>query len=184
MRFGMIIVICPVSKNRSNHITWRCICDCGKEFTTSGDHLTRKTNPIHSCGCRLKRKGKEHPNWGGYGGITGNWWSTHVNRERKQNKRVPVEISITIEQAWEIFLAQKGRCALSGVELFFGKTSSTNSASLDRIDSSKGYIPQNVQWVHKHVNFMKRTYSMEYFIDFCHKIAQTHPRKGDKCEIL
>jgi hypothetical protein len=47
-----------------------------------------------------------------------------------------------------------------------------STASIDRIDSSKGYEEGNIQWVHKHVNFMKRTYSQDYFIDMCKKIAE------------
>ena len=44
-------------------------------------------------------------------------------------------------------------------------------ASLDRIDNDGNYTIDNIQWVHKDVNFMKRTYNQEYFIDMCSKIA-------------
>lgn len=46
-----------------------------------------------------------------------------------------------------------------------------NTASLDRIDSSKPYIIDNIQWVHKDINFMKRTYSHDYFIKLCKLVA-------------
>lgn len=45
---------------------------------------------------------------------------------------------------------------------------------LDRIDSSKGYIEGNVQWVHKDVNMMKQNYSQKYFIEMCKKIYETN----------
>jgi hypothetical protein len=42
-----------------------------------------------------------------------------------------------------------------------------NTASLDRIDSSRGYIEGNVQWVHKMANMCKQHYSQKRFIDMC-----------------
>jgi hypothetical protein len=44
-------------------------------------------------------------------------------------------------------------------------------ASLDRIDSEKGYIPGNVQWVHPAVNFMKHAMAQDVFIDWCCRVA-------------
>jgi hypothetical protein len=58
--------------------------------------------------------------------------------------------------------------------LIISNSGSTGTASLDRIDSSKGYEEGNIQWVHKHINFMKRTYSQEYFIDMCKKVADNN----------
>ena len=44
--------------------------------------------------------------------------------------------------------------------------------SLDRIDNNKGYIEENVQWVHKDINMMKRIYSQDYFIYMCKLVAE------------
>ncbi len=66
--------------------------------------------------------------------------------------------------------------------LFFPeKWNSETSASLDRIDSSLGYIEENVQWVHKDVNMMKRIYDNNYFIKMCKLIAENCA--GNACEI-
>lgn len=46
--------------------------------------------------------------------------------------------------------------------------------SLDRIDSTKGYIEGNVQWVHKSVNIMKSTLTQEQFINFCKLVAENN----------
>lgn len=48
------------------------------------------------------------------------------------------------------------------------------TASLDRKDSLKGYTIDNIQWLHKDVNQMKRNYSEEYFINTCLKIAENY----------
>lgn len=47
------------------------------------------------------------------------------------------------------------------------KWDTTGTASLDRIDSSKGYIKGNIQWVHKDINKMKNNYNQAYFINLC-----------------
>jgi hypothetical protein len=46
-----------------------------------------------------------------------------------------------------------------------------SSASLDRIDSSIGYIDGNVQWLAGKVNMMKQSYTQEEFIEMCVAVA-------------
>ena len=43
---------------------------------------------------------------------------------------------------------------------------------LDRIDSKKGYVPGNVQWVYKPVNMMKWKLSQKEFIHICHLVTE------------
>jgi len=47
------------------------------------------------------------------------------------------------------------------------------TASLDRIDSTKNYTIDNIQWVHKDVNKMKMDFSQEYFIEMCRLVTLT-----------
>lgn len=174
-KFNELTAIEPISKNRSGHTVWKFKCSCGADYTCSMDWVTRKKTPVKSCGCLKKGiKGPNHPQWNGYADISGNWWYNHVLRERKQTARIKVAVTITIEEAWNIFIKQNKKCALSGIILRIDSTNKYNTASIDRIDSSKGYEIDNVQWVHKHVNFMKRIYSQQYFIEICKKIASTH----------
>lgn len=77
-----------------------------------------------------------------------------------------------------MFEKQNGKCALSGVDINlsdklhkFSPDYSTFTASVDRIDSSKGYIVGNIQWVHKTINYIKRDLDENEFIDWCKKIA-------------
>lgn len=171
-RVGMLEVLKESSRNRQGSITWLCKCDCGNEKTYSSYHLTRKDNPVKSCGCYRKTfKGKNHPQWNGHEDISGNWWYNHVLRERTQKARTRVPVTIDIKYAWELFVKQEKRCRLSGVPLVISGTNRYNTASIDRIDSSKGYEEGNIQWVHKDINFMKRTYSQEYFIELCKRVA-------------
>ncbi len=77
------------------------------------------------------------------------------------------------EDLWKLFLQQNKKCALSGIELTFSKIrkdTTGKTISLDRIDSSKGYVPGNVQFVHKHINIMKNKFDQDYFISLCKSI--------------
>jgi hypothetical protein len=73
---------------------------------------------------------------------------------------------------WELFLKQDRKCALSGLPIEFGtKGRELGTASLDRIDSTKGYTPENVQWLHKDINQMKMDLTEQKFIDLCKKVC-------------
>lgn len=43
--------------------------------------------------------------------------------------------------------------------------------SIDRIDSSEGYLKGNVQLLHKDVNMAKQQYSQDYFVEMCKAVA-------------
>lgn len=173
LKFNSLTVLYRAGSNRSGGSTWLCECDCGNTKVISSDHLTRKKSPVKSCGCLKKSlKGPNHPQWNGYKEISGNWWYNHILRERKQSARTKVSVTITIEDAWNLFIKQNRKCALSGIDLIIDTTAKYNTASIDRIDSSKGYELDNIQWVHKDINFMKRTYSQKYFLEMCKKVAE------------
>lgn len=179
-KFNMLTVVERATSNRQGSSTWNCVCDCGKQIVVSSDHLTRKKDSVKSCGCQRFKRGNGHKQWTGFEGISGNWWYSHVERERKQTTRKKILITITKEYAWDLFVKQNKKCALSGMDITIS-SDKYSTASIDRIDSSKGYEEGNIQWVHKHVNFMKRTYSQDYFIDLCKKIAYN---SGGVCEIV
>lgn len=62
-----------------------------------------------------------------------------------------------------------GFCAMTGWEISLSYAN--QSASLDRIDSTKGYVIGNIQWVHKMVNMTKNKYSKEDFVKMCRAVA-------------
>ena len=71
-----------------------------------------------------------------------------------------------------IFQQQDKRCKYTKMELVFETHGKKGNASLDRIDSNKGYIKSNLQWVHKDVNRMKWDISHEGFIKICKLITE------------
>jgi len=62
-----------------------------------------------------------------------------------------------------------GKCALSGWDI--SMTYANGTASLDRIDSTKGYEVGNIQWVHVMVNMCKNKYPQDKFVEMCKAIT-------------
>jgi hypothetical protein len=83
-----------------------------------------------------------------------------------------VSPEITPDYLESLFVSQEGRCALTGVQISLPESwNGAKTASLDRIDSSKGYLPGNVQWVHKVVNRMKVDLPESEFYEWCARVA-------------
>ena len=103
------------------------------------------------------------------------YWRTFVRNAVKRG----LSLSITREQVHALLVAQDYRCAISGDPIEFASTEGghargATTASIDRIESQKDYEIENVQIVHKHVNFMKRDLSDAEFIAWCKKIAKNN----------
>lgn len=120
---------------------------------------------------------KNNKRYTGYEDISGSRW----DRIRKMATERCLDFLIDIKWAWLLFIKQKNRCALSGVEITFPETQRKEhqgTASLDRIDSSLGYTEENVQWVHKRINIMKGDMSDSEFIDWCKIVVDYTNRKA------
>lgn len=80
-------------------------------------------------------------------------------------KRRYKDIDIDLEYLKEVWEHQKGICPYTGLDLILPENGNihdidvTRRASLDRIDSSLGYIRGNVQYVSTPINYMKSTMS-------------------------
>jgi hypothetical protein len=74
---------------------------------------------------------------------------------------------------------QNRLCALSGELLVFNRKPMLQTASLDRIDSLKGYIEGNLQWIHKDLNRSKMDYSNQEYINLCKAVFNYN--KGKYC---
>jgi hypothetical protein len=120
-------------------------------------------------------KNKEHRGWSGYEDISRTYWNNVKTGAR--NRSIP--FNLKIEQIWELYLKQNKKCSLSGLDIGF-EASKSNTASLDRIDSKKGYEIDNVQWVHKYINQMKWDMSQEHFIEMCEIISNFQKEKKNE----
>jgi hypothetical protein len=163
--FGHLKVI-ERAPNKRGATYWLCEeIETGIRKPVASTHLIRGNTKSFT----QKPKGDAHGQWAGVGKISGNyWWG--VRRHARDRKH---SFDITIEDAWEKFQTQGGKCALSGLEIYLpSKHKAPFTASLDRIDSSKPYTSDNIQWVHKRINIMKNKFSEKEFIEFCKAVAQ------------
>jgi hypothetical protein len=160
-------------------------------FTVSciycGLYTTRYSNSIrvaiHGCRhCSEKyHSGNRHSSWKGSGVITGDFM--HDIRSGARRKSRTLEVSIDVKFLDDLWASQDGRCAYTGIQLVMGtaKGNIETTASLDRIDSSLGYVEGNVQFVHKMVNKMKWDHSHNDFLMWVNLISN-HTK--EKSEIL
>ena len=166
--FGDLYVIGVSEVSRNGHYRYSVLCSCGVHKTLFGTHLIQK-NTTH-CGCKTVRRA----NWHGYKGVGLTYWSSLKRGANGGKGRAPLNFSLSLEYIGDLLEKQNYKCNLSGLTIsVLDKT-----ASLDRIDSSIGYVEDNVQWLHKDVNMMKRHYKQDYFLLLCKKIA------GGSCEIV
>lgn len=157
------------SKHGSN--IWEFACECGGTYKCTVAQLRQQK--ITNCGCVRyeQRKGSKFNHWKGYYGISGH----RLGHYRHSANKRGLEFTLTAKFLWELWEAQRGICALTGV-----KISLETTASLDRIDSDIGYVESNVQWVHKRVNLMKCDDSEEEFANWCRLIANRYDSKNSK----
>jgi len=99
----------------------------------------------------------------------------YYNRFEKSAFNRQIDWKLSLEHISEIF---DGFCSLTKWKISLSYTDAT--ASLDRIDSGRGYETGNVRWVHKMVNMCKNKYSETDFINMCLAIASNaqHDQNG------
>jgi hypothetical protein len=87
----------------------------------------------------------------------------------KQAARRNIEVKITDKYCYTLLLKQKYICPLTGlkISLFKKMNKGRGTASLDRIDSSKGYIKGNIRWIHKKINIMRSNMTDEELLYWC-----------------
>ncbi len=159
-------VVLKGNKHGSTYLEAQCVC--GNLRTVYYHHITTgkstKCNPCSRKGVgdmRVKHDlNATIPSW------------LYSRIQSKSQKR---GISFNVSQGYlsDLYDTQEGLCALTNVILrLTRKESSETTASLDRIDSSKGYEIGNVQWVHKTINKMKLDHNQYDFINWCRLVER------------
>lgn len=166
------LTINEVFKKSATKWFCRCTCQCGQtDVVTRLDGVL--SGRVLSCGCASRNRptmlGAKNPAFKGCGELG----AVRMRNIKQGAARRGIEFCVSKEYLWALFESQDRVCKLSGVCLSFGRThfSHETTASLDRIDSTKGYIEGNVQWVHKDVNKIKRDLDQAYFLDLCDRIS-------------
>ncbi len=174
-KFGNYTVISRGTPNEHGRIRWVCRCDCGNVKEVDASSLQKGS--LRHC-----EKCAPNPCWKGHGEISGAYFSNLENGAKRRG----IKFNVKIEDAWKIYQEQNGKCALSGLDIFFARNFSNSkggqTASLDRVDSKGVYELGNVRWLHKNVNVMRWNMTDEYFLEICKKIVKHTNKHTNKHE--
>lgn len=130
----------PCGTKGVEKVTWKCLCDCGKEAVVSGDCL--RSGKTRSCGCLLgEAHMQSHLTHGftvGYPKRTYRIWSnmkTRCSNPKSNRYKIYGGRGIRVCEQWQKFdgfLVDMGECP--------------EGMSLERKDRDKGYGPDNCKW--------------------------------------
>lgn len=177
-KFGKLTVVKLIGLNKRSARIWECLCDCGN--TISGLDTNTLKRHSKSCGCiraanaLKKRTGTK--NIPGY----------YICSVKKGAESRNFEYSVTNEYLQKTLEDQNFKCILSGRDLLM-EVSNThhltgewgkNTGSIDRIDSTKGYVEGNIQWIHKDLQSPKSSKTNQEFYNMCKLIVDNY--KGNK----
>jgi phosphopantetheine adenylyltransferase len=173
-KFGKLFVLNYVETiNKLSR--YLCQCDCGNQKVLIRKLLVR--GDTKSCGCDWIQSNSKHHSWKGYEDLPLDFF-TSIKRGAKSRN---IEFDIKIEDIWDLLIRQDRKCALSGLDLKFSQIRKNRTlqttCSLDRIDSSMGYVNGNVQWVHKKINIMKNKLLDKDFIYFCVMVSNKNKKR-------
>lgn len=97
-----------------------------------------------------------------------NRWRELVKSARKRARKRGWQFDITDELVASLFLLQNQRCAATDIPFQFqsraGCVRNPFAPSIDRIDSTQGYVPSNVRLVLWAVNCAAADYGLDVFI--------------------
>lgn len=190
-QYGNFTVISEeIGRSNDQKILFKVKCSCGKEqfirayFLESGRQSCCKScsqrNAVYANPGRGNFLGKEHE---GIGNFTKTAYSYFKRNAKRRN--ISWSDELTIEYLYDLLLKQNKKCALTGVHIDLTesrKSSNVNfelmTASIDRIDSKKGYEPNNIQWVHKDINRMKWAFPQNQFIEMCQLVVNHANQQG------
>lgn len=142
---------------------WECRCECGRMISVRAGNLKNGQESCKQCADGVRSENlREFP-------FDSKVWFGMVYRSRQKG----LELTVTPEYLYRLYIDQQRRCALSGVLIGFGKSCErgTSTASPDRIDPTKGYVEGNVRWVHKTVNCMRNCMDTTEFVDWCQRVV-------------
>lgn len=147
--------------------SYKCV-DCGNTFKRTA--LIAKNKEYRCIHCAQHKIMSEHGgntvNYTGTKNFAGRTYSTW----RTSAKRRGYVWELTKDMLEKQYKDQNGICALSGIKMEPMKKSPYRP-SIDRIDSSNGYVAGNCQFVCSMVNVMKNKFNEENFVRVCGLIS-------------
>jgi hypothetical protein len=107
----------------------------------------------------------------------------YLNHLRLKAKTRKGSINITTAELVDLWERQKGKCALTDWKMTMRRRTGIvrTNASIDRIDSSKGYTLDNIQLVCVAANKAKFDLSHEEFVKLCRSVLTNARKRSVPC---
>lgn len=150
--FGRLTVIKESHKDKHRHYHWLCVCVCGTEKTINGEVLKR--GECISCGCFQKERMSEFGKKTKHGGSYTRLYKIYKGiKNRCTNINDPVykkygALGIDLCSEWDTFEAFRDWSIGAGYN---------DKLTIDRLDNSKGYFPENCRWTTRTVQGQNRS---------------------------
>ena len=138
-QFNRLTVLKRVENDKDGHTRWLCKCVCGNEKEVLGKHLT--SGKIRSCGCYHREVISTQNNMNDT--YIYRVWRNIIGRCRDITNPYYGGKGIKVCKEWENSFSSF--CEWSYSHGY------ADSLTIDRIDSTKGYCPENCRWVDYYV---------------------------------
>ncbi len=149
-RYGKLTVIAyagSTGPNGRKNACWLCACDCGLTTVVKGVNLRRgKTT---SCGCEKEKFFKKTHGYSDTERLYGVWEQMRSRCNNPNNPRYKNygAKGLTICEEWDDYAEFRRWAYSNGYAEPNAESPRGSHLSIDRIDPSKGYSPDNCRWV-------------------------------------
>jgi hypothetical protein len=153
---------------------------CGITFKKDNSEIRRndKLGRANYCSISCSRIGKPTNYSGNPKSLISNNRKDKYTGLREYFRRLKLrdkEVNITLDDLLYVWEKQNGICPYTGLNLILSNYAKNQSmfykASLDRINSSLGYVKGNIQFISASANFAKGSMTNSEMIEFCKIIA-------------
>lgn len=159
-KFGSLLVV-ERAQNRGGTTMWRCVHDNGEEWVVAGTKLRSG----HTTGARATQRARKR----GYGEAAKN---AALVAHRSNARRRGLEDRLTDAQVFEIHRSCCAYCGTPPSNFKSAYHGGYRYNGIDRVDNTKGYLPNNCVPCCAQCNIAKGTKTTREFFLHCLAVAE------------